>query len=224
MDLNVAAKNTTGNQKKKCYNCDKKGHFVKDCRQLKKLLWKLVPQKSANVADIECSIAIIKKMLSLIDFGNAFTSVSLNVSNIEPEENSDIDKSEEFNIDIQIYLAFKKKYKEFIIMDINLNITRNDNEEHLYKEDDPYLELNNVEYHNIIQMNYIYNYCTFYLKPKATNNFFLKAMFKLIKRIYTFEETEYWILIIRTTMYRIFTSSSEHPPIYIKKGATLKGC
>jgi len=37
MDLNVAIKNQAGGQKKKCYNCDKEGHFAKDYRQPKKL-------------------------------------------------------------------------------------------------------------------------------------------------------------------------------------------
>ncbi len=43
MDLNIVIRNVVGNQKKKYYNYDKKGHFAKDCRQLKKLLGKLVP-------------------------------------------------------------------------------------------------------------------------------------------------------------------------------------
>ena len=42
-------------------------------------------------------------------------------------------------------------------------------------------------------------------------------MFKPIKKAYTFEEIENWILITRTTMYKTFISSLEHPPIYIKK-------
>jgi len=45
---------------------------------------------------------------------------------------------------------FEKKYKEFIVIDINLNTARNDGEEYPYDENDPYLEFNNVEYHNII--------------------------------------------------------------------------
>jgi len=36
-------------------------------------------------------------MLSFIDFGNAFIPVFLNVLDIELEEDSDIDESEEFN-------------------------------------------------------------------------------------------------------------------------------
>ncbi len=71
-------------------------------------------------------------------------------------------------------------------------------------------------------MNYIYNYCALHLRPKATNNFFSKAIFRPIKRIYTFEETEHWILTIKTTIYGIFTPSLKHPPIYIKEDAILK--
>jgi len=39
-------------------------------------------------------------MLSPIDFGNVFISTPLNISDIEPEEDLDTDKSEEFNTDI----------------------------------------------------------------------------------------------------------------------------
>jgi len=49
-------------------------------------------------------------------------------------------------------------------------------------------------------------------------------MFKPIKKIYIKEETRYWILTIRTAIYRTFTSSSEYSPIYIKERAILKGC
>ncbi len=97
IDLNVAVKSMISNQKKKCYNCDKKGHFVKDYRQPKKLSWKLIPQKNANIVNTECNIVMIKRMLFFIDFENVFISVSLNVLDIEPEEDLDIDESEEFN-------------------------------------------------------------------------------------------------------------------------------
>jgi len=43
---------------------------------------------------------MIEQMIFPIDFGSAFISISLNVSNIEPEEEIDIDKSEEFNISV----------------------------------------------------------------------------------------------------------------------------
>ncbi len=45
-----------------------------------------------------------------------------------------------------------------------------------------------------------------------------------MKRVYTFEEIEYWIFTIRTTIYGTFILSFEHPPIYIKEEAMLKGC
>ena len=163
-------------------------------------------------------------MLSFIDFGNAFIPVFLNVLDIELEEDSDIDESEEFNAGVQIHLASAGEYKEFIVMDINLSTIRNDGEEHPYKEDDLYLELNNVGYYSIIQINCIYNYYAFYLGFKTTNNFFPKTMFRFIKRAYTFEKTEYQILITRTAMYRTFILSPEHPPIYMKERAMLEGC
>ncbi len=45
---------------------------------------------------------------------------------------------------------FEREHKEFTVIRINLNIARRDNEEYLYEEDDPYLELNNVGYNGII--------------------------------------------------------------------------
>ncbi len=45
---------------------------------------------------------------------------------------------------------FKEKYKEFIIIKINFNIVKNDNEEYLYDEDDLYFKFNNIGYNNII--------------------------------------------------------------------------
>ncbi len=45
---------------------------------------------------------------------------------------------------------FKRKYEEFIIIKINLNIVKNDNEKYPYNEDDFYLESNNTGYNNII--------------------------------------------------------------------------
>ncbi len=43
---------------------------------------------------------MIERILPPIDFGNIFISVPLNTSDIEPEEDSDIDESKEFNISI----------------------------------------------------------------------------------------------------------------------------
>jgi len=41
-----------------------------------------------------------ERMLSPIDFGNAFTSISLNALDIELEEDSDTDELEKLNTDI----------------------------------------------------------------------------------------------------------------------------
>jgi len=71
-------------------------------------------------------------------------------------------------------------------------------------------------------MNCIYNYYTLHLKFKAINNLFFGAIFKPIRKPYKKEETRYWILTIRTTIYRTFISSFKHPPIYIKEEAILK--
>ncbi len=72
-------------------------------------------------------------------------------------------------------------------------------------------------------MNYIYNYCTFYLGFKAINNFFLKTMFKFIRKVYKEKEMRHWIFIIKTTIYKTFISSFEYPSIYIKKKIILEG-
>jgi len=47
-------------------------------------------------------------------------------------------------------LASEKEHKEFIVIEINLNKTKGDNEKHLYNEDNPYLEPNNTGHNNII--------------------------------------------------------------------------
>ncbi len=160
---------------------------------------------------------MVEQMLLSFNFENVFISISLDISDIEAEKDLDIDGSKNFNIDIQIYLAFEREYKEFIVIRFNLNIIRNDNKEHLYDEDNLYLEFNNVGYDGIIQMNCIYDYCVFYLRSKTTNNFFFRAMFKLIKKVYREEETRHWIFIIRIVMYGIFISLFEHLSIYIKE-------
>ncbi len=74
----------------------------------------------------------------------------MDILNIEIEEDSNIDESENFNVSVWTYLAFEGEYKEFIIIRINFNIIKNDNEEYPYDKDDLYLEFNNVEYYNII--------------------------------------------------------------------------
>ncbi len=49
-----------------------------------------------------------------------------------------------------MYLAFKKEYKELIIIKINFNTVKKDGEEYLYNKDNLYLEFNNAEHNNII--------------------------------------------------------------------------
>ncbi len=48
-----------------------------------------------------------------------------------------------------MYLAFKKEYKEFTVIRINLNTVKNDNKEYPYNKDNLYLEFNNAGYNNI---------------------------------------------------------------------------
>ncbi len=43
---------------------------------------------------------MIKQILLFINFGNIFVSIPLNISDIEIEEDSDINELENFNIDI----------------------------------------------------------------------------------------------------------------------------
>ncbi len=89
-------------------------------------------------------------MLLSINFRKTFILIPLNISDIELKEDLNIDKSENFNVDIQMYLTFKKEYKEFIIIKVNFNIVKKDNKEYSYNEDNLYLEFNNVKYYNII--------------------------------------------------------------------------
>ncbi len=166
----------------------------------------------------------MERISLFFDFGNVFTSISLNISDIEVKEDLNIDESKNFNISVQIYLVFEKKHKEFTIIRVNLNIIKNNGEEYPYNEDNLYLEFNNVEYNDIIQINCIYDYYIFYLESKAINNFFFKVIFRFIKKTYKEEETRYWIFIIRTTMYRTFILSFEYLLIYIKKKAILERC
>ncbi len=222
IDLNIVTRNQVNDQKKKYYNYDKKEYFVKDCQQLKKLFWKSISQKNVNIVNTKRNIAMVEQISFPINFGNTFVSISLDILNIEIEEDLDIDRLENFNVDIQIYLTFEEKYKEFTVIKVNLNIARKDDEKHPYNENDLYFEFNNVGYNDIIQMNYIYNYYVFYLESKIIYNFFSKVIFKLIKKTYKEEETRYQIFTIKTTIYKIFVSSFEHPPIYIKKEVTLE--
>ena len=119
-------------------------------------------------------------------------------------------------------MAFKREYKEFIIIKVNFNIIREDDEEYLYKEDDFYFELNNAGYNDIIWINYIYDYYIFYLGSKTIYNFFFKTIFRFIRKTYRKEKTRHWILTIKTMMYGIFISLFKYPPMCIKEGTTLE--
>ena len=165
---------------------------------------------------------MIEQILFFISFGNIFATISLDILNIEVEKDSDINKSENFNIDIQIYLAFKKEYKEFTIIKISLNTVKKDDKEYLYNKNNLYFEFNNIKHHNIIQMNCIYNYCTFYLGFKTINNFFLRIIFKLFKKAYKKEKTKYQIFTIKTIIYGTFISLFKYLSIYIKEEAILE--
>ena len=88
------------NQKKKCYNYDKEGHFAKDCQQPKKLLWKPIFQKNVNITNIEYNITMVEWISFPIDFGNIFISILINISDIELKENLDTDESKNFNAGI----------------------------------------------------------------------------------------------------------------------------
>ncbi len=66
------------------------------------------------------------------------------------KEDLDINKSENFNIDIWIYLASEEEYKEFTVIRVNFNIVKRDNEEYSYNENNFYFEFNNAGYNNII--------------------------------------------------------------------------
>ncbi len=163
-------------------------------------------------------------MLFFINLKNIFISISLNISDIEPEEDSDTDESKNFNVDIQTHLAFKEKHEEFIVIKVNFNTIKKDDEEYPYNEDDLYFESNNIEHYNIIWINCIYNYCVLYLEFKVINNFFFKAIFRFMRKAYIEKEMRYWIFTIKTTIYRIFISSFKHLLIYIKDKIILEGC
>ena len=64
------------------------------------MFWKPIPQKNANIANIKYNAIITEQILLSFDFGNAFVSTLLNVSNIEAKEKLNINESENFNIDI----------------------------------------------------------------------------------------------------------------------------
>ncbi len=49
-----------------------------------------------------------------------------------------------------MYLTFKRKHKEFTIIKVNLNTTKNNGEKHPYNKDNLYLKPNNIGYNDII--------------------------------------------------------------------------
>ncbi len=120
-------------------------------------------------------------------------------------------------------MAFEKEHEEFIVIGVNLSIAKNDDEKHLYKEDDLYFEPNNVGYYGIVWISCIYDYYVLYLGFKTINNFFFRTIFKPIKKVYIFEETKYWIFTIRIAIYGIFIPSLEHLPMNMKEGIILEG-
>ncbi len=89
-------------------------------------------------------------MLLSIDFGSVFISIPLDISDIEAEEDSDIDGLKNLNVDVQMHLVFEEEYEEFTVIRVNFNIVKNDSEEYLYDENNLYFESNNVGYNDII--------------------------------------------------------------------------
>ncbi len=61
------------------------------------------------------------------------------------------------------------------------------------------------------------------MKLKTIYNFFLKVIFRPMKKVYREEETKYWIFITKTTIYRTFISSFEYFLIYIKEEVIFEG-
>ena len=43
-----------------------------------------------------------------------------------------------------MYLVFEEEHEEFIVIRVNLNTVKRDNEEHFYNKDNLYFESNNV--------------------------------------------------------------------------------
>ncbi len=93
---------------------------------------------------------MVERTLLSIDFGNVFILIPLNISDIELKKDLNTDESENFNTSVWIYLVSEREYKEFTVIRVNFNIVKGDNEEHLYNENDFYLEFNNTGHYNII--------------------------------------------------------------------------
>jgi hypothetical protein len=53
----------------------------------------------------------------------------------------------------------KKEHEEFTVGRVNFNTIKNDGEEQLYEENNPYFEPNNAGYYRINWVNYIYDGC-----------------------------------------------------------------
>ncbi len=49
-----------------------------------------------------------------------------------------------------MHLVPKEKHEEFTVIRVNLNTIRRDSKEHLYNENDLYLESNNIGYYSIV--------------------------------------------------------------------------
>ncbi len=49
-----------------------------------------------------------------------------------------------------MHLAFKEEHEEFIVIRVNLDIIKKNDEKHAYNEDNLYLEPNNIKHYNII--------------------------------------------------------------------------
>jgi len=47
-------------------------------------------------------------------------------------------------------LVFEREHEEFIVIRVNFNTVKKDDEEYPYEENDLYLEFNNAGYYNII--------------------------------------------------------------------------
>jgi hypothetical protein len=94
---------------------------------------------------------MIERLPPLLSFGEPLLQFDIpNASDIEEEPESGTDDFKDFNVGEWVYFIPKREYKEFTIGGVNFSTVKNDGEERLYKEDDPYLKSNNTGYHDII--------------------------------------------------------------------------